>query len=526
MVPDWAKGAVVYQIFVDRFYNGDPSDDVRSGEYMYADLGETERVDEWHAPVKTLDVYRFYGGDLEGVWDKLPYLRELGAEVLLLNPIFRSPSNHKYDTTDYFCIDPHITSLHARNQADPARELSPNEYFAHFTRAVHEAGMRIVLDGVFNHCGSENAWCSDPAKADYFVTGDDGERLFWWDVETLPKLNYKCAALREEIKRVGTTWVSEPYNCDGWRLDVAADLGETPEENHAFWREFYDAVKAARPDAWIFAEHYGDASAWVKNSEWDSVMNYEGFMEPVGWFFTGVDKHCDKRRPERVGDSEAFAADLRAAREHFTPDAYLAALNQLDNHDHARYITRTAGRTGRLASAGAAAASEGVRPDVLRATVVFQMTWPGAPGLYYGDETALPGWTDPDSRRPFPWGHEDYRLIDFYKNIIAIHRGSAALRHGAVQVIFAQKSCFAFVRRADGEVWLTVINRAEKEFDTAIELPGERILRAVRVFATDRGGYNVGRKELQVSLGQLPIDLPPVSAFVIRLETDDYGIDL
>ena len=530
MVPEWAKGAVVYQIFPDRFCNGDRENDVRTGEYRYDRLGPVEHVDEWNSPVKTLDVQRFYGGDLEGVWDKLPYLKELGVEVLLFNPIFRSPSNHKYDTTDYYEIDSHLTSRHARNQEDPRRVLSPNEYFACFTRAVHEAGMKIVLDGVFNHCGSENAWCSDPAKADYFVIGEDGRRKCWWGVETLPKLNYKCAALREEIKRIGAYWVSEPYMCDGWRLDVAGDLGETPAENHAFWREFYDAVKAAHPDAWIFAEHYGDASEWVKNSEWDSVMNYEGFMEPVGWFFTGVDKHCDKADPDKIGNAEALAAELCITRAHFTEDAYMAALNQLDNHDHARYTTRTAGRCGRLAVSGAESASEGVRMDVLMATVVFQMTWPGAPGLYYGDEIGICGWTDPDNRRTYLWGREDYRLIDFYKSAIELHREHNALRRGQTEIVYAQKGCFAFLRRLGGEVILTAVNRSEKELDLALELPGERILKAERIFMTDgrssAGSYNVGRKEMQVSWGQLPVGVPPVSAMVFLLKTDDYGIDL
>ena len=521
MVPEWAKGAVVYQIFPDRFCNGDRENDVKTGEYVYGRIGEVVHADNWSDPPEALDVHRFYGGDLEGVWDKLPYLKELGVEVLLFNPIFRSPSNHKYDTTDYYEIDPHLTSRHARNQEDPGRVLSPNEYFAYFTRAVHEAGMRIVLDGVFNHCGSENAWCSDPAKADYFVTGDDGKRVCWWGVETLPKLNYKCAALREEIKRIGAYWVSEPYMCDGWRLDVAGDLGESPEENHAFWREFSDAVKAARPDAWIFAEHYGDASKWVKSGEWDSVMNYEGFMEPVSWFFTGVDKHCDKADPSRIADARTLSKELKLTRTHFTDDAYLAALNQLDNHDHARYTTRTAGRCGRLASEGAAAASEGVRRDVLMASVVFQMTWPGAPGIYYGDETGICGWTDPDSRRTYPWGSEDFRLIDFYKNAAALHRGSAALRLGATEIIYAQKGCFAFVRSLEGEIFLTAVNRSEKTLDTVLELPGRKISAAERILTTEGGAYNVGRRQTEVSNGQLPLELPPVSAVVLRLETGD-----
>lgn len=520
MTPEWAEGAIFYQIFPDRFCNGDRENDVKTGEYTYTPGGSVRRVEDWDSLPEKVDVHRFYGGDLQGVWDKLEYLKELGVDVILFNPIFKSRSNHKYDTADYYCIDPHLCSKRAPGQTED-RDLTPNEYFAYFVKAVHEAGMRIILDGVFNHCGIDNAWTSDPERAEYFTPSKDGGFESWWDVETLPKLNYDGSRrLWDEMLEIAEFWVSEPYCCDGWRLDVAADLGHTPQINHAFWKDFVKRVKTANPDALVFAEHYGNPREWLESGEWDSVMNYDGFMDPVSGFFTGVDKHCDYECRELLANAEAFAENLRRGRDGFPDeDSYLAAVNQIDNHDHARYITRTAGRVGRLATEGSEAASEGVRYDVLLSTVVFQMTWPGAPTLYYGDETAVPGWTDPDNRRTYPWGHENYEIIYFYRNIIRLHKSSEALRIGECLVLQSADGVFAFCRKKGEEQFIVVINRNEEERDFALNMADGGLLpgSAIRVFETTAGGYSVGSKKADICDGILRIQLKPVSSAVFRL---------
>lgn len=519
MIPEWAKGAIFYQIFPDRFCNGDRENDVKTDEYSYTPGGGVRRVEDWNSLPQEVDVHRFFGGDLQGVWDKLDYLKELGVEVILFNPIFRSRSNHKYDTTDYYCIDPHLASKRAPGQTQD-RDLTPNEYFAYFVRAVHDAGMKLVLDGVFNHCGIDSAWTADPERAEYFTREANGGFESWWGVETLPKLNYDGSRrLWNEILEAAEFWVSEPYCCDGWRLDVAADLGHTPQTNHAFWKEFITRVKSANPDAIVFAEHYGNPREWLADGEWDSVMNYDGFMDPVSGFFTGVDKHCDYECGELLANAEAFAESLRLGREGFpSEDSYLAAINQLDNHDHARYITRTAGRAGRLATKGSEDASRGVRYDVLLSSVVFQMTWPGAPTLYYGDETAVPGWTDPDNRRTYPWGHENYEIIDFYKNIIRLHKSSEALRTGECSVLQSSDGVFAFCRKKNDEQYIIVINRSESEKEFALNLAEHGLFTgdAVRVFST-ADGYSVGSKEIKLLSGVLKTKLKPVSSKVIKL---------
>ena len=317
--PDWAKGAVMYQIFVDRFCNGDTSNDVVSNEYCYIDE-KVQRIEDWNCPPRAMDVRDFYGGDLQGVMDKLDYLQDLGVDVIYFNPIFVSPSNHKYDIQDYDYIDPHYGKIvndggevlqdwdkenaHASKyiQRVTAKENleASNAFFARLVEEIHKRGMRVILDGVFNHCGSFNKWLDKERiyenqngyeKGAYVATDSPYRSFFrfhgaqsneydgWWGHDTLPKLNYEeSPKLYEYIMRVARKWVSPPYNVDGWRLDVAADLGHSEEYNHKFWRDFRKNVKEANPNAIILAEHYGDAKSWLMGDQWDTVMNYDAFM--------------------------------------------------------------------------------------------------------------------------------------------------------------------------------------------------------------------------------------------------------
>ena len=288
-----------------------------------------------------MDVREFYGGDLQGVLDKMDYLQELGVEVIYFNPLFVSPSNHKYDIQDYDYIDPHLgkivsdegellpdgqrenrfASRYIDRVTNKANLEASNEMFAQVVAEAHRRGMRVILDGVFNHCGSFNKWMDreriyepqpDYPKGAYvskespynsfFLFHDARNELWpyngtydgWWGHDTLPKLNYEDSPkLVEYIMKIARKWVSPPYNADGWRLDVAADLGHSPEYNHQFWREFRRNVKEANPNAIILAEHYGDPKSWLKGDQWDTVMNYDAFMEPVTWFLTGMEKHSD-----------------------------------------------------------------------------------------------------------------------------------------------------------------------------------------------------------------------------------------
>lgn len=559
--PDWAKGAVIYQIFTDRFYNGDKSNDVVSREYAY--IGEpVQQVENWDTLPGTMDVRAFYGGDLQGVWDKLDYLQELGIEVIYFNPLFVSPSNHKYDIQDYDYIDPHFGKIvedggevlpegcldnakatkYTKRVADKANLEASNQFFAELVGEIHRRGMRVILDGVFNHCGSFNKWMDREQiyenekgyEPGAYISGESPYRGFfrfydthwpynksydsWWGHDTLPKLNYEDSAkLEEYILDVGRKWVSPPYNVDGWRLDVAADLGHSEEYNHTFWKKFRKAVKEANPEAVILAEHYGSPKAWLGGDEWDTVMNYDAFMEPLTWFLTGMEKHSDDYRADRHGAGQGLVDSMNYHMMAFNTSSLQVAMNELSNHDHSRFLTRTNGRVGRLATLGSHAAEEGVRKSVMREAVVMQMTWPGAPTVYYGDEAGVCGFTDPDSRRSYPWGHEDLELIAFHKDIIKMHKSHPVLATGSVRFLLGGYQTLAYGRFDSKEQIVVVFNNQEKEVE--LNLPvwevGAEDGEMQRYFETWNKGYTTSPKRYQIENGFLRLTMGSFMAVVL-----------
>lgn len=566
--PDWAKGAIMYQIFVDRFCSGDSKNDVLDDEYLYIGL-PVRHIDDWNEMPSTFDVGYFYGGDLIGVQSKLGYLKALGVEVLYFNPLFVSPSNHKYDTQDYEHIDPHLgvivkdegelLSPDAVNNEEATRYIcrtadrenleASDRFFVSFMEEAHKMGFRVLLDGVFNHCGSFNKWMDrekiysrqggyapgayesmESPYHGYFAFADDAPSAWpdnasydgWWDNETLPKLNYEASdELVDTILGVGRKWISAPYLADGWRLDVAADLGQSVRFNHSFWARFRSAVKGVNPNALILAEHYGDPSSWLNGREWDSVMNYDAFMEPVSWFLTGLEKHSDRAEPALRGDGAHFWESMCAGMARLPESSLLTAMNQLSNHDHSRFLTRTNGVVGRLEGKGAAAAEKGVRIPVLRQAVVMLMTWPGAPTIYYGDEAGVCGWTDPDSRRSYPWGRENLGLLDFHRYMCRVHRDSAALRRGSLIPLRMEENLVCYGRVLGRDRVLTFVYTGEEA--ATLELPvwllgisDEDHLN--RVMLTSEVGYNVGVMEYPVRDGVLTLRVFGDSAGVFRTE--------
>lgn len=567
-VPKWARGAVFYQIFVDRFYNGDTSNDVLDNEYCY--IGEhTRRVTDWFKYPDNMDVRSFYGGDLQGVMDKLDYLQGLGVDVIYLNPIFVSPSNHKYDIQDYDYVDPHFgkivkdtgeclpegckdnrqASRYITRVTDKENLEASNELFAKLVEEIHKRGMRVILDGVFNHCGSFNKWldreCIYENQEGYekgaYVDYESPYRSFfkfqdpwqwpyngtyngWWGHDTLPKLNYEeSEKLYEYIMRIGEKWVSPPYNVDGWRLDVAADLGYTEEFNHRFWRDFRSRVKKANPEALILAEHYGDPKAWLLGDQWDTVMNYDAFMEPITWFLTGVEKHSDEFRGDLLGNPDAFTGALRHHMSRFNQNSLEIAMNELSNHDHSRFLTRTNRRVGRIHTMGPEAAEENINKGVFREAVVFQMTWPGAPTIYYGDEAGLCGWTDPDNRRGYPWGREDQDLIQFHRDIIRVHKSSEALMKGSVMFLHGTYKVVSYGRFLPGEAVVVILNNdyETQELKLHVRRLGIRDGAVMKTcITTTESGYSMEESEYTVANNKLKIKVSPISAVVLRYKEE------
>jgi alpha-glucosidase len=568
--PDWAKGAVMYQIYVDRFCNGDPSNDVLDAEYVY--LNEpVKKAKNWDSMPKAMDVRRFYGGDLQGVWDKLDYLQDLGVEVIYFNPLFVSPSNHKYDIQDYDYIDPHFGRIvedggdvlpagakynvsatkYRKRVGDLVNLEASNQMFAELVEECHRRGIRVILDGVFNHCGSFNKWMdreriyeyqegyekgayvsADSPYRSFFHFYDEGEHAWpynahydgWWGHETLPKLNYEASdMLVEYIMKIGKKWVGEPYNVDGWRLDVAADLGHTNEYNHFFWKKFRKEVKGEKPDALILAEHYGDPGGWLRGDEWDSVMNYDAFMEPVTWFLTGMEKHSDEKHMERKGNADNFVYTMNHFMTTMLTPSLQVAMNQLSNHDHSRFLTRTNAKVGRVDHLGSQAAEEGVNHAIMREAVVMQMTWVGAPTIYYGDEVSVCGFTDPDSRRSFPWGHEDQEMLAFHKDIIRIHKSEKPLRKGSFRMLHWEEHILAYARFEGDEQVVVVINNDYKLREVTIpvwmaEVPMNA--RMERLLYSYDKGYTTGWDQYLVQDGEIVVNMGAYSALVMRTRKD------
>ena len=561
--PEWAKGAVMYQIYTDRFCNGDLTNDVEDREYMY--LNEpVHQVKDWETLPESMDVWRFYGGDLQGIWNKLDYLQNLGVEVLYLNPIFVSPSNHKYDSQDYDYVDPHLgvivedggeclaegdkDNTHAtkyqQRVVNKKNLEASNEFFAKFVQEVHNRGMKIILDGVFNHCGSFNKWLdkeriyeqSEDYEKGAYVSADSPYRSFfrfnnehewpynefyegWWGHNTLPKLNYEQSPeLKEYILNIGRKWVREPYNVDGWRLDVAADLGFTEEYNHKFWKEFRAAVKAERPDALILAEHYGDTSRWLGGDEWDTVMNYDAFMEPITWFLTGMEKHSDSRRDDLYGNAEAFKNSMIYNMAHMPGPSLQTAMNELSNHDHSRFLTRTNRRVGRMNTLGSDAASQGIDKGVMREAVVMQMTWVGAPTVY-GDEAGVCGFTDPDNRRTYPWGKEDQELQSFHKEAICIHKDNPVLTYGSTCFLSLEHQLLSYGRFDEENQIVVVVNNSREEREVNIPVWKASVppfCTMERLMLTLENGFSTNDAVYGVRNGILYLKLPPVCSMILK----------
>ena len=566
--PDWAKGAVMYQIFTDRFYNGDKTNDVESREYFY--IGDYSRkVTDWNKYPDKMGVREFYGGDLQGVIDKLDYLQDLGVEVLYFNPLFVSPSNHKYDIQDYDYIDPHygvivedggevlaegvtenrLAAKYQKRTTDIKNLEASNQLFIKLVEELHRRGMRIILDGVFNHCGSFNKWMDRERiyenQEDYepgaFISPDSPYRSYfrffkeepgnwpynsnydgWWGHDTLPKLNYEDSMkLENYILYIGRKWVSPPYNVDGWRLDVAADLGRSNEYNHQFWKKFREAVKDANPEAIILAEHYGDPSDWLQGDEWDTVMNYDAFMEPVTWFLTGMEKHSDEAREELRGNADNFVGSISHHMSNMLTPSLQVAMNELSNHDHSRFLTRTNHMVGRVEHLGPKAAEEYVNEAIMRDAVAIQMTWVGAPTIYYGDEAGVCGFTDPDNRRTYPWGQENQELLNFHKEMIRIHKEHPALRTGSLNILSWDENVLAYGRFLGEDRIVAIINNRSEL--TEVTVPVWRVevpikCRMKRLIYSYSDGYTIEDEEYLVDEGEVVVNMGAHSALILGMK--------
>ncbi len=494
--PGWLADTVFYQIAPDRFHNGDPSISVRTGEYTYHGKSTVQRA--WgEDPALTWDQahVEFFGGDLKGIADKIPYLLDLGVNALYLLPVFTAPSIHKYDVTDYEHVDPH---------------LGGNEALARLRQATAAHDLRILLDIVPNHCGREHPWFiaaaadASAASAEFFsFTKHPDEYESWLGHRSLPRLNYASKRLRDYMitgpDAIFRRWLRKPYSADGWRVDVANMLGrQGPVDlNLELAREIRKAVKAENPEAYLLAEHFFDASPALQGDCWDAAMNYGGFAVPLWSWITshGFRQHWEPFTiPAGSPLSTAALLDSWAAFRSSLPWSIASRqLNLLGSHDTPRLLSTLNGNEA-----------------MQRVAVGLLMTYPGVPCLLYGDEIGMKG-SDTQVLKCMPWDerawNEEIRFL--YKALIRLRRSSPALNTGGFQVLDHGRDWFAYQRDTATEVIVVVANRgSEAPGPVAVEAGG--IPDGVRLQDLLEG------RELKVAGGRITLHDPGPGISVLK----------
>ena len=415
MIPSWVKDAIFYQIFPDRFFNGNIEND-------------PENVKKWEA---NPTISGFQGGDLEGIIKKFDYLLELGINAIYLNPIFRSTSTHRYDTVDYFQIDPKLGDL---------------ETFHRLIDTAHRSGVKIILDGVFNHTARgffafndilENGEES-PYKnwyhiyhfpVDAYSPGKAKDYSAWWDFKSLPKLNVEHKPVRDYLLSVSKYWIEQ--GADGWRLDVPNEINDD-----SFWEQFRNEVKSINSEAYLCGEIWEASSKWVDNKHFDGLMNYP--LRDAILKFLGGKTNSDILN-KMILELEAI----------YSFDQMSGMYNLLGSHDTERILTIFNGNT-----------------NLVKLALLILLTFPGAPSLYYGDEIGVLGGKDPDCRKTFPWvkNQQNLDLFEWTKKLIQFRKIFNPLRNGKLMKLQPKgnKDLFAYARMDEQKIFVIIINRSKQ----------------------------------------------------------------
>lgn len=462
--PDWIKNAVFYQIFPDRF----------AWSSQVVKPGNFEDWDSLPTP------HGFKGGDLMGVYEKLDYLEDLGINAIYFNPIFKSASNHRYHTFDYYQVDP----LLGRDKA-----------FFTLLEEAHKRNIRIVLDGVFNHASRGffpfNHVMELGEASPYYnwfnirclplnAFGGKANYDCWWNLPALPKLNVKNPQVRQYVMGVARYWVEK--GIDGWRLDVPFEI-----DDDEFWEEFRDVVKTANPEAYIVGEVPSEAQRWLNSGKmFDAVMNYQLSLMTLAFFGGNVIDHklaegmMGLQAPRAV-NAQQFAARTTQLLEMYPKEFSYAQMNLLDSHDMPRFLNLVQGDVRRL-----------------KLAYLFLMTYPGAPTIYYGDEVGLTGERDPLNRKTFPWDKSKWNqdLHDFVRELIMIRHSMPVLRTGSYEPIYTEGLVLGYLRREYEETVLVLINTDDQPQTISINLSGAFDEQTVLQDQIGSGSYTVENNAL------------------------------
>ncbi|MBC8099305.1 MAG: alpha amylase N-terminal ig-like domain-containing protein [Armatimonadetes bacterium] len=546
--PDWVKDAVIYQLFPDRFRDGSTANNTPGGTFFYEEAGGTISRSvgtDWNSaicdPRQTTGVQgcpgsysrNFYGGDLQGVTDKLDYLEDLGVTAIYFTPIFEAPSNHKYDATDYSIIDDNLGVLN-----NDAASLA---LFQTLASEANARGINIILDGVFNHTSSDSHYfdrydryddfdgacesVTSPFRNWYYFTPEAGgpcagpaDYESWFGYDSLPKLRANDAAVRDLIWDNGNESIA-PYWmqwADGWRLDVGADVdpGTLNDPNNDYWEGFRAAVRATNPDTYIVGEEWGNGTSWFVGNEWDATMNYQYSSIMLSFWRDTTFVDNDHNTGSSAGELNPISPTVANERllnwkERYPAETYYAQMNLLGSHDTSRALF--------MLEHGlpATPAELTVFPNNpaydwsnaltrLRGVALMQMTLPGAPTIYYGDEIGLVGpqtWAggkwedDPYNRQPYPWldetgtpfysflqtetpGSQRATMLAYYKTLTTARNAHPALRTGSLDPLLMQDfpadPLFVYGRRMqDGtDSAIVFINRSSTTQNITVNVAG------------------------------------------------------
>lgn len=466
--PGWFGQGVSYQIFPDRFCRSHmPRPEGMVGRRtVHENWADTpDYLPDAQGEIRNCD---FFGGDLAGITAKLDYLQSLSVTTLYLNPIFEAASNHRYNTADYLAIDP---------------MLGTEEDFRTLCREAHRRGMRVLLDGVFNHTGSVSRYFNadgsypevgaaqsreSPYYNWYHFTRWPEEYDAWWGIKTLPAVEENQDSYREFIIRGQDSVVRHWLRCgaDGWRLDVADEL---PDD---FITEIRRAMEEEKPGAVLIGEVWEDGSnkiaydrrrRYLLGRETHGLMNYPFRTAALAWLLGG--------------DAGAFRESMEKIREHYPSPAFYSAMNFLGTHDTPRILTLLGGEPvpeskearaeARLSSAGYRLA----RQRLMLGTLLLY-AFPGSPTVYYGDEAGMQGYEDPLNRRTYPWGQEDESLLAWYRRLGQLRRERLSLQVGQIRYLYAAGGGLVLERRAETEVTVAALNAGAEDLESAIPWAG------------------------------------------------------